>query len=382
MVSHRQAAGNNSVLSRTSLIGAYNEKLLNATDGSDRGQPGPTSHLSTAPGVKLLSGSVANPFPLTKGIFSASYNFGSDLWYAEILGGFQPQNADGHQYFGFGGAQAPYWVLNLPPGRVFNGVPTGRLENHTYDNYVLMPVVSFPCEPLSLGWINASSWYAWSVRTPIITIATNQVGGGGTGERWELDLFWQEVHPARLTATGPTLSATRAGDSTLNGTGLHRSYCYQSLETGVVIPDFGGTLSRSYTVASSDLRNPLVLYTYDDGGVTQPASFSLTFEGVTPTPAASSLPTPQRNPFDSGLGPTFINFNQCSQYAISTKTVHNLIGEGDRVALAFTLTIPGGFSNSGFIEYVKNPFVSQSDWNATPRYYEMVGLFSHITGLL
>lgn len=368
-------------MSRTTLTGAYNEKLLNGTDGSDRGQPGPTSHLSTA-SAALLSGSVANPFPLTRASVGVGYFFGSDEWFSETGGGFQLLHSAGHHFFGFGGAQAPYWVLNLPPSRQFKGVPTGRLENHTYDNYILMPVVSYPCEPLTLGWINASSWYAWSTRSPFVTIATNQVGGGGTGEKWILELYWQEVHPARLTSTGPTLSATLAGDGTQNGAGLHRSYCYQSLETGFVVPNFGGSTSRSYTVASGDLRNPLVLYTYDDGGVTQPASFSLTFEGVTPTPASVALPTPQRNPFDTGLGPTFLNFNQCSQYAIPTTTVHNLPGEGDVVALAFSLTIPGGFTASGNIEYVKDPFVSQADWNATPRYYEMVGLFFHQTGLL
>ena len=383
VVSHRQASGNNSVLSRTTLVGDYNEKVLGSSDGGDRTQPGPTSHLSTAP-VALLSGSVSNPFPVSNAAFLASHIFGSDLWFSELGGGFQLQHSDGHIFFGFGGAQAPYWVLNLPPGRFFNGVPSGRLESHTYDNYVLMPVVSFPCEPLSLGWISASSWYAWSKRTPFVTIRTNQVGGGGSGQQWELDLFWQEVHPALLASTGPTLSATLAGDGTQNGSGLHRSYCYKSLETGMVMPGFGGgTLTRSYTVAQGDLRNPLVLYTFDDSGATQPATFSLTFEGITPTPAGASLPTPQRNPFDAGSGPTFINFNQCSQYAIPTNTVKTEPGSGRLfVGLDFTLTIPGGFSKTGTIEYVKDPLVSQSDWNATPRYYEMVGLFTLFTGLL
>lgn len=381
VISGVQQTSDKVVLSRNQQrTGAFQSALLTASDGADREQPGPTSQLATAPGL-ALSSSVPNPFPVVPGSFGATYTFGSDEWFEQFSGGFSLLHSDGHEFKGFGAAQAPYWTLDLPPGRVFAGVPTGRLENHTYDDYLLMPVVSSTTEPLTLGFNSANNDYEWSFRSGLVQLVTNQVGGGGSGQQWTMNMFWTEVHPALLRSSGPTLSGVLAGDSSNNGAGLNRSYCYLPLASGLVAPDFNGSASASYSVASGSLRDALILYSWNDGGITQPSSFNLTVEGILVSPVSASLPTPQKNPF--GVGPNPLNLNQASSYSIPTLTVQTESGSGRQfVGLAVSLTIPGGFSQTAQIEFVQDPLVPLADWLATPRYYEILAFFVLTTGLL
>ena len=169
-------------------------------------------------------------------------------------------------------------------------------------------------------------------------------------------------------------SPSIVGDDIQNGTGLFRSYCYYPLESGVIIPDFGGTDFRSYTIALADLRDPLIAYTESSN---EPTSWTLTFDSLSPSGGSASLPASQRNPYDSGLGPTFMNFDTCYRYAIPTLTVK----PGPIVGLDFDLEITGGYSQTGTIEFVKDSLVSQSEWDVTPRTYEMLLKFTFQTNL-
>jgi hypothetical protein len=311
-VAHRQANG--AVLSRVNhLSGAYQNVVLATGDAESTEEPGPTSFLASAAN-RNVTGSPTSPFPAVDGNFSASHSMDSDLFFIESGGGFQILNSTGHSYNGFGGSFGPYWVLKLPPGRQFKGVGFGRLENHLYDNYILMPLVSYECEPLSLRWNNASSWYEWVRSGKTAFIATNQVGGGGTGEQWTVEIIWNEVRPCLTAPADVALSAVNAGDSIQNGAGLFRSYSYKLLEGDVTMPDYGGTVNRAYSVAAADLRVPLITYTASSQ---VPASYTLTFEGLSPSSSGPALPTPQRNPFDSGSGPTFLTFDECHRYGNS-----------------------------------------------------------------
>lgn len=377
-VAHRQANG--AVLSRVNhLTGAYQNVVLATGDATASEEPGPTSFLSAAANRNVTSTPVS-PFPATDGNFSASHAMGSDLFFTENGGGFQILNSTGHSYQGFGGSFAPYWTLKLPPARQFKGVGFGRLENHVYDNYILMPLVSYHCEPLSLRWNAVASYYEWIKSGKTAIIVTNQVGGGGTGEQWRLDIIWNEVRPCLLAPADIALSAANAGDAVNNGAGLFRSYSYKLLEADVTMPDYGGVVSRSYAVSSGDLRVPLVAYA-DSTNV--PPIYSLTFEALSPTSGGVSLPTPQRDPFDTSPTPSFRTFDECHRYSVPTRTDQDLgLGDGTRVYLAFELIVDGGFSKTGFIEFVKDPLSTQAAWNVTPRYYEMLFQFTHFTGLL
>jgi hypothetical protein len=377
-VAHRQANG--AVLSRVNHIsGRYQNVVLTTGDAEASEEPGPTSFLSSAPN-RNVTGPASSPFPAEDGNFSASHAMGTDLFFTEAGGGFQILNSTGHSYNGFGGSFAPYWVLKLPPARQFKGVGFGRLENHVYDNYILMPVVSYECEPLCLRWSAANSWYEWVESGKTALIVTNQVGGGGTGEQWTLEIIWNEVRPCLKAPADVALSALNAGDSIQNGAGLNRSYSYKLLEADVTMPDYGGTVTRAYSVAAGDLRAPLVAYAASSQ---VPAIYTLNFEGLSPSSSSAPIPTPQRNPFDSGSGPTFLTFDECHKYTIPTRTDRDLgLGDGTRVYLQYDLVIDGGFSKSGYIELVKDALATQNAWNVTPRYYEMIFQFNHLTGLL
>jgi hypothetical protein len=377
VVSVEDTAG--SVLQRvTNNGGILQSVLLPSGDGGSRAEPGPSSHVYAIP-TSVGAVSTPNPFPLAKASYTGSHTFGTDIWYTESGGGFQTLHNTGHEYVGFGGAQQPYWVLKLPPAREFNGVPSGRLENHIYDNYILMPVVSFHCEPLSLRWNAVLSQYEWILGDNSALIVTNQVGGGGTGERWTLQIRWNEVRPCFLTGYTHPFSAVNAGDSVANGAGLSRSYTYRLLEADVQVPDFAGSVVKSYGYAQGDFRDPLIAYSASSN---EPASWSIDFEGIAPTSSAPVLPTPQKNPFDPPFTTTFRTYDGCHRYAIPTKTAQDLgLGDGPRVYLEFDLNITGGFSKTGFIEFVKDSLATQTAWNNTPRYYEMIFNFIHETGL-
>lgn len=358
--------------------GALQQDLLPSADATSRSNPGPTSHVYAIPDA-ISAASVPNPFPLAAGSYTGNHVFGTDTWYTEAGGGFQTLNNTGHEYVGFGAGQQPYWVLKLPPSREFNGVFTGRLENHIYDNYILMPVVSFHCEPLSLRWNLVLSRYEWILGDNTAIIATNQVGGGGSGEQWVLTIRWNEVRPCFLSSYTHPISAANVGDAVQNGAGLFRSYTYRLLESDVTMPDFGGALFKGYNYAQGDFRDPLIAYSASSNA---PASWNIDFESLSPTTSSPSLPTPQKNPFDPPLVTTFRMYDTCHRYAIPTKTVQDLgLGDGPRVYLAFNLTISGGFSKTGFIEFVKDSLATQTAWNNTPRYYEMIFDFNHLTGL-
>jgi hypothetical protein len=358
--------------------GAFKSELLASADGTLRSQPGPSSHVYAIP-TSLGTGSIANPFPLDRADYAATHTFGTDAWFTESGGGFQTLHGSNHHFVGFGAGQQPYWVLKVPPGREFNGVSTGRLENHFYDNYLLMPLVSYHCEPLSLSWSAVNSWYEWGSSGKDTSIVTNQVGGGGTGERYTVDLRWNEVRPCFLSAATFPISAANLGDGNQNGAGLFRSYTYRLLDSNIQVPDFGGSAFHPYSYAQSDFRDTLIVYS---DSTNAPSGFTLDFETLSPTIGGAPLPTPQRNMFDSGFGPTFQNNDTCSRYQIPTLTARDLGGgDGTRVYLQFSLTIPGGFSKSGFIELIKDPLATQVAWNVTPRYHEIVLQFIHETGL-
>jgi hypothetical protein len=376
-IAHREANGG--VLSRVNhLSGAYQNLVLATGDAEASAQPGPTSFIS-AVANRNVTGAPSSPFPASAANFSATHIIGGNNFFTEAGGGFQILNPTGHSYDGFGGGFGPYWSLKLPPSQVFNGVDSGRMANHIYDNYILMPVVSFHCEPLSLRWNAVDSWYEWVESGKTALIITNQVGGGGSGEQWRLDIIWNEVRPCLLAPADIPLSALNAGDAVNNGAGLFRSYSYKLLEADVTMPDHGGSMSRSYSVAAGDLRVPLVAYTASSQ---EPASWSLTFESLSPTSGGAALPTPQRNPFDTGPDPDFLTFDNCHRYDIPNRTDQDLgLGDGTRVYLEYDLNITGGFSKSGFIELVKDPLATQNAWNVTPRYYEMIMQFTLLTGL-
>jgi hypothetical protein len=232
---------------------------------------------------------------LTRAAYSGNHTFGTDVWFTEAGGGFQTLHNTGHSYVGFG--SRPAAVLD-PEGaaraRVQRG-PTGRLENHVYDNYILMPVVSFHCEPLSLRWNAAQARYEWLVSTKTATIATNQVGGGGTGEQWVLTIKWSEVHPCFLAGYTDPYSAANAGRL-----GGQRGRPVPELHlpaagSDVQVPDFGGAVFKPYTYAQGDFRDPLIAYAASSNA---PAIWSLDFESLSPTISSPALPTPQKNPFD------------------------------------------------------------------------------------
>lgn len=376
-IAHREANGG--VLSRVNhLTGAYQNLVLATGDAEASAQPGPTSFIAGVPN-RNVTGSVASPFPASAADFSATHAVGGNNFFIEAGGGFQILNPTGHNYDGFGGGFGPYWSLKLPPNQAFNGTNFGRLANHLYDNYILMPVVSYHCEPLSLRWSAVNSWYEWVESGKTALIVTNQVGGGGSGEQWQLDIIWNEVRPCLMAPADVPMSAVLSGDAFANGAGLFRSYSYKLLEADMTMPDYGGSLARSYSVAAGDLRVPLVAYSASSQ---EPATWSLTFEGLASASGAAPLPTPQRNPFDTGLDPDFLTFDNCHRYDIPNRTDRDLgLGDGVRVYLEYDLNITGGFSKAGFIELVKDSLATQNAWNVTPRYYEMIMQFTHHTGL-
>jgi len=192
-----------------------------------------------------------------------------------------------------------------------------------------------------------------------------------------LQIKWNEVRPCFLAAKTIDISATNQGDPILNGAGLDRFYTYDLLDS-VQIPDFGGSDFHPYTYSQGDFRDTLIAYI--EAANEPPVGWTLEFESLSPAIDTAPLPTPQRNPFDTGLGPTFKTYDTCYKYQIPTLTVSDQ-GSGDKVYLAFDLNIPGGFSQTGFIEFVKESLVTQAAWNATPRYYEMIFNFEHLTGL-
>jgi hypothetical protein len=373
-----QQAGATGVLERINQAsGTFASELLPSADGTNRAYPGPSSHVSVI-ATSLGAGPISTPFPLSRASYGANHTFGTDVWFTESGGGFQTLHSTGHVYTGFGAGQQPYWVLKLPPARQYNGVSAGRLENHFYDNYLLMPVVSYHCEPLSLGWNPVTSEYAWSTSgKPTTLITTNQIGGGGTGERWDLEIRWNEVRPCFLAAKTHDISAANLGDAVQNGAGLNRFYSYQLLDSQQV-PDFGGTVFTPYTYAQGDFRDTLIAYTDSTNEPT--AGWTMDFETLPAAGGAASLPTPQTN-WQTGIGqPLTRNYDMCYRYPVPTLTASDQ-GSGTKVYLQFALTIPGGFSQSGFIEFVKDPLATQAAWNVTPRYYEMLFKFTHQTAL-
>jgi hypothetical protein len=170
-----------------------------------------------------------------------------------------------------------------------------------------------------------------------------------------------------------------AGDSVANGAGLFRSYTYRLLESDVTVPDFGGSVFKPYTYAQSDFRDALIAYS---ASANAPGSWTLDIESLAAATSSPSLPTPQKNPFFPGSGSPTQTYDTCHRYAIPTLTAQDLgLGDGVRVYLEYDLNIAGGFSKSGFIEFVKDPLATQAAWNTTPRYYEMIFNFIHETGL-
>lgn len=346
--------------------GALDTTVLTAADGTDRSQAGPAAQLATAPGF-VMTPTISNPLPASDTGVQLDYYLGSLHYWSENVSGPQllPPWSNQRTPRGFGTLSGPLNNLRLPPNRTFAGhTPTTfrRLADHVYDNYLLMPQVSFATEPLMLYYLPGTNQYQWFGGEEPPHIGENEIYRSAgvvtntvAGKFYNVFLWVKECVPALLPGSASiTASGADLGDPVLNGPALNREYGYLSFESGFVVPPFGGSATRTYTVPSGSLRANAILYS---AATADPASFTFSINGNAGTgPAAISLPSGQ---LLNGIAiPNDVT--QASTYPMPA----------DFTTIDIAITFPGGFSAS--IQYSDFSYPVGYTPNNSLVYYEMV----------
>lgn len=368
-IAHESAPAH--VLSRINEKNAgITSQLLPSADSDDGGNPGATAWL-TGLAAAPLTEAVSISFPHRRTQDLSQVTFDGFAWFG---GGVVPSITR----LGFGENLARLRTVVVESGREYQvGAQVKAL--HTTRNYVRVPTLFHPTDPLSLRYVPGPEIYQWphsyAPSVPLSAGTFHTAFGGtsahGTGRAfgWILGVKIWAVNPALISPQGQALTPTTIDiDSFINGPGINRQYSVILLNT-LLWPQSGGVISGASGVSGFRTHR---LTVYGSILIEGDAEASLIINNEAVNFVSKPLPTPQTGSFVAGsIGfGTNLEFNQVATLEFGTTTNSFTIGVSDPNNAFFTPPLSNPFFLNPMVLFpIPSPHPMATHYEACIRFH-------------